>query len=159
MWRYLTGGLAALALVAAGVVLFNRSGQPIAALAAAPPASGQAGADDAALPDTAPAASDKTREQKRFARYDKDRDGAVAREEFLAPRRKAFAKLDANHDGNLSFDEWAVKTGQRFTLADADKSGAMTPTEFAATAPKRRVAHVKKDCAPAQAAAGSGEDS
>ena len=158
MWRYLVGALAALALVAAGVVLFNRSGPPIAALAAAPPAAGQVATDEATLPDAAPAASDASREQKRFARYDKDRDGAVARAEFLAPRRKAFAKLDTNHDGNLSFDEWAVKTGQRFTLADADKSGAMTPVEFAATAPRRRVAHVKKDCAPTQVA-GSGEDS
>lgn len=157
MWRYLVGALGALALVAAGVVLFNRNGQPIAALAAAPAVPGQTGTDDTTLPDAAPAAGERSREQKRFARYDKDRDGAVARDEFLAPRRKAFARLDTNHDGNLSFDEWAVKTGQRFTLADADRSGAMTPVEFAATAPKRRVAHVKKDCAPAQVA-GNGED-
>lgn len=157
MWRYLVGGLAALALMAAGMLLFNRSGRPIAALAAAPSQQGATGAEDAALPDAAPAASDKTREQKRFARYDKDRNGQVARDEFLAPRRKAFAKLDANHDGTLSFDEWAVKTAARFTLADADKSGAMTPAEFAATAPKRHAPHIRKDCPTPQPAA-AGDD-
>lgn len=158
MWRYLVGGLAALVLVAAGVVLFNRSGRSVAALPAAPQALAQTGTDDAALPDTAPAASDKTREQKRFSRYDKDQNAAVTREEYLAPRRKAFAKLDLNHDGQLSFDEWAVKTEAKFAAADADKSGAMNAVEFAATAPKRRVPHVKRDC-PKEAAAPAGEDS
>lgn len=157
MWRYVVGGLGALALVAAGMLLFNRSGRSIAALAAAPSQQGAAATDDATLPDAAPAASDKTREQKRFARYDKDRNGQVARDEFLAPRRKAFAKLDANHDGTLSFDEWAVKTATRFAAADTDKSGAMTAAEFAATAPKRRAPHIRKDCPPAQPVAG--EDS
>ena len=72
-----------------------------------------------------PEASEKTREQKRFDRYDKDRDGAITRDEYLASRNKAFAKLDNNHDGMLSFDEWAVKAETKFATADADKSGAM----------------------------------
>lgn len=161
MWRYLVGALAALALAAAGMVLFNRSGRSVAALPAAPQTLLQAVGDDAALPDSVPAASDKTREQKRFDRYDRDRNGTVTREEYLASRRKAYAKLDANHDGMLSFDEWAVKTEAKFTGADADRSGAMNAAEFAATAPKRRTPHVKRDCpkekAPA-ADAGDGSD-
>lgn len=156
MWRYLVGCLATLALVGAGVVLFNRNGRSVAALPAARAASAQAGGG--ALPDSVPEASARTREQKRFDRYDKDRDGAVTRDEYLAPRRKAYAKLDANHDGMLSFDEWAVKTETKFADADQDKSGAMTPAEFAATAPRRKAPRIRRDCPPAAAAPATGDD-
>ena len=80
---------------------------------------------DGSLPDTVPEASDRTREQKRFDRYDKDRNGAVTREEYLASRRKAYARLDLNQDGQLSFDEWAAKTTTKFAAADGDRSGSM----------------------------------
>ena len=80
-----------------------------------------------------PVASEKTREERRFSRYDKDKDGGVAREEYLKSRRTAFAKLDSNGDGRLSFDEWAVKTTDKFAAADKDKSGVLTPVEFATT--------------------------
>ena len=93
---------------------------------------------EVALPDEAPRASERTREQKRFDRYDKDRNDAVAREEYLAPRRKAFAKLDLDRDGKLSFEEWAVRTTTKFAEADKDKSATLTRTEFTTTAPKRR---------------------
>ncbi|MBP2275878.1 MULTISPECIES: histidine kinase [Sphingomonas] len=148
MWRYLVGGLATLALVAAGMLLFNRGARSVAALPSAPLALAQT-TEGGALPATVPEASDKTREQKRFDRYDKDRDGKVTREEYLAPRRKAYAKLDTNHDGVLSFDEWAVKTETKFAEADKDKSGAMTPAEFVSTAPKRKAPRVRRDCPPA----------
>ena len=151
MWRFIVGWLAALALVASGLVLFNRNARSIAALPAAPPGTGQAEADSA-LPDAAPAASDKTREARRFERYDKDSSGTVQREEYLAPRRKAFAKLDLDHDNALSFDEWAAKTETRFAQADKDKSGTMTPAEFATTAPKRKPPHIRRDCPPPPAA-------
>ena len=161
MWRYLVGGLATLALVAAGVVLFNRSGRSVAALPSAPLAFAQSAAVGA-LPDSVPQASDRTREQKRFDRYDKDRNGAVTREEYLANRRKAYAKLDTNHDGTLSFDEWAIKAETKFAVADADKSGAMNATEFATTAVKRKSPRVRRDCPPvgaAKAEASEGDDS
>ena len=153
MWRYLLGGAAALLMATAGILWFNARARPGTAplLAAAPAATATtAAAADDALPATVPEATDQTREQKRFARYDKDRDGIVSREEYLASRRKAFAKLDTNHDGQLSFDEWSAKTIAKFTAADRDKSGGMTPAEFAATAPKRS-AHPRK-CPPQQAA-------
>ena len=44
-----------------------------------------------------PEATPKSREEKRFSRADKDKNGRIEREELLAPRRrKAFAKLDKN---------------------------------------------------------------
>lgn len=88
-----------------------------------------------------PEATPKSREQKRFSRADKNKDGRVEIEELLAPRRKAFAKLDGNGDGRLSFEEWAVKTETKIRDADADRSGWLSPAEYASTAPpppKRR---------------------
>lgn len=147
MWRYVAGGVAALLLVAAGFVLSNGRARPPSPLAPQPVAAVE---QDAPLPAAVPEASERTREQKRFDRYDKDRNAAVTREEYLASRRKAYAKLDTNHDGQLSFDEWAVKTTTKFAVADKDKSGAMTPAEFATTAPKRTVKR-KANCPPAEA--------
>ncbi|MFW2853149.1 EF-hand domain-containing protein [Sphingomonas sp. TX0543] len=152
MWRYAVGGVAALLMVAAGWVLFHGDAAreavlpPQPALAALP--------QDDALPDV-PEASARTREQKRFDRYDKDRDGKVTREEYLASRRKAFARLDTNGDGKLSFDEWAIKTTTRFGGADRDRSGALDRAEFATTAPKR---HPKPKCVCAAAPAAPPED-
>ena len=151
MWRYLAGGAAILLLVGAGATLLGSRGHPGAPLLAAT-APAQAG--NAPLPDSVPEAGDRTREQKRFDRFDKDRNGQVTREEFLVQRRKAYAKLDANHDGVLSFDEWAVKAETKFATADGDKSGAMTPTEFATTAVKR-TARPRPKCPPAS---GSGRE-
>jgi hypothetical protein len=150
MWRYLAGGAAILLLVGAGATMLGsrgHSGVPL--LAATAPA--QAAGGNAPLPDSVPEAGDKTREQKRFDRYDKDRNGQVTREEYLAQRRKAYAKLDINHDGVLSFDEWAVKAETKFASADGDRSGAMNPTEFATTAVKRS-ARPRPKCPPTAAA-------
>ncbi|KQM66831.1 MULTISPECIES: EF-hand domain-containing protein [unclassified Sphingomonas] len=147
MWRFLAGVGSALALVAAGLFLFRSNAAteklpPPPAMAAAMPEA------DAALPDDSPAATARTREQKRFDRYDKDRDGRITRDEYLASRRKAYTKLDTNGDGRLSFDEWAAKTATKFTTADKGRDGALDSAEFATTAvkrkPKRRV-----ECPPA----------
>lgn len=153
MWRYVAGAAAALLMVAAGVVLFNARAKPDPLLPLQPISRPQAAVSEAqdALPDTVAEAPARTREQKRFDRYDKDRDGRVTREEYLVQRRKAFAKLDKNGDGRLSFDEWAEKTITKFTTADADKSGAMSRQEFATTAPKRK-AKARVNCPPAAAA-------
>lgn len=150
MWRYLAGAGAALALTGAGVALFSGHASPGSVLPAAPLAAADGGGDDQALPDTVPAATAKTREQKRFGRYDKDRDGSVTRDEYLAARHKAFAKLDRDGNGQLSFDEWATKAEAKFAAADRDKSGAMNAAEFATTAVKRK-ARARVKCAPAGA--------
>ena len=145
MWRYLAGGVSALLLVTAGFLFFRSGARPDAPLLA--PAPPHATPTPAPLPAAAPAATEKTREQKRFDRYDKDRDGRITRDEYLASRRKAFAKLDTNHDGRLDFDEWAIRTTTKFAKADADHSGAMTPAEFLATRVERKTA-AKCACTP-----------
>lgn len=150
MWRYLAGGLGTLVLVGAGLFLWGSrpdTPSPLPAASAATAVSPQTVEDDAPLPE----ASAKTREQKRFDRYDKNRDGAITREEYLAARRKAYAKLDRDGDGKLSFDEWAIKATTKFATADRDKSGAMNAAEFATTAVKRRPA-ARRDCPPARTA-------
>ena len=153
MWRYLAGGAAALAMAGAGALVFGGHVARAPLLPSQPAA--LAGQQATPLPDAAPEATARTREQKRFDRYDKDRDGQVTREEYLMQRRKAFAKLDTNHDGQLSFDEWAIKASTKFAAADADKSGAMDTSEFATTAVKRkapsRVKCPPRDSSPAQA--------
>ena len=128
MWRYLAGGAGALLLAGGGLILWQSLG---ASPPIAPPVPIEtAGAAPLAEP---PAATEQTREEKRFQRYDKDRNGQVSREEFLASRRKAYAKLDTNGDGRLSFEEWSIKTTDRFAKADGDKSATLTPVEFATT--------------------------
>lgn len=158
MWRYLAGAVAALLLAAAGILLFNSSAantppQPL--LPAQPQAAGDG---DAELPDTVPEASAKTREERRFARVDKDKNGSIAREEYLAPRRKAFARLDTDGNGALSFDEWAIKATTKFAGADADKSGTLTPAEFATTAVVRKARPKAKCVCPPPAAVSAGEE-
>ena len=145
MWRYFAGGAGALLLALAGMFLFRGSAAPETGKAPPPPAAQTETAE--ALPDEAPRASDRTREQRRFDRLDKDRNDTITREEFLALRRRAFAKLDTNGDGRLSFDEWGVRTTTRFAGADRDRSGSLTRAEFATTAPKpRRTAVARCRC-------------
>ena len=134
MWRVLAGAAGALLLAGSGLMLWQQLG---ASPPLAPPAPVEAAGPSALV--EPPAATEKTREQKRFQRYDKDRDSTVSREEFLASRRKAYAKLDMNGDGRLDFDEWSVKTTTRFAAADADNSATLTPEEFAKTRPVRKV--------------------
>ena len=159
MWRYLAGGAAALLMVALGVLIFNARARTDPMLPPQPLVAGQPSQATPAgtpLPDTVPEATERTREQKRFDRYDKDRDGKVTRDEYLMQRRKAFAKLDTNHDGQLSFDEWAIKAETKFATADKDKSNSLTAAEFATTAVKRKPKRV--NCPPAQQQAPAQED-
>lgn len=135
MLRYLAGVVSALLLVGAGVFLFRSSATAEPPLPIAPRlAAAQDGDEEAA---ELPEASPKTREEKRFARADRDKDGVISREDYVGPRRKAFAKLDTNGDGRLSFEEWAIRTTAKFAGADRDRSGTLSPTEFATTAVKR----------------------
>ncbi len=97
-------------------------------------------------PATPPSSDSRTKEQKRFDRADKDKNGAIALEELFQPRRKAFARLDTNGDGRLSFEEWAVRTSKKFGEADRDRNGALTREEFATTAPRRRTPARKPGC-------------
>jgi hypothetical protein len=163
MWRYFVGAAAALLLGLGGMLLF-RSGASTTPKLPAVPVAVAAETSGEEMPDEAPSAPEKTREQKRFDRVDKDKNGSIARDEYLIARRKAFAKLDTDHDGKLSFDEWAIKTITKFAGADADKSGTLTRAEFATTAVKRKPKKPACRCAPAakappaQEPAGESED-
>jgi hypothetical protein len=135
MARFLAGAAACFLLLTGAFLLWQSRAQgpslpaaPTARAAAAPFfTSGQ--------PLEAPEASSKSREERRFSRADKNKDGKIESEEVLGPREKAFAKLDADHNGSLSFQEWAVKTIDKFKGADRDRSGWLTAAEYATTAP------------------------
>lgn len=146
MWRFLAGVAATLVLVSAGLFLWNARADRASPIPAAPQAAVAQDSDvELASP---PAASEKTREEKRFARYDKDKNGAVAQSEYLAGRRKGFDKLDINHDGRLSFEEYAVKGIQKFAAADKDKNSQLNAVEFATTRVVRKPKPAKRDCPP-----------
>ena len=84
-----------------------------------------------------PEATEATREQRRFWRYDRDRDGRITRNEMLSTRTKAFCKLDKDGNNLLTFEEWATSTADKFDTADRDRNRELSPAEFATTKPKR----------------------
>ncbi|CAN5451149.1 hypothetical protein BH10PSE14_BH10PSE14_17790 [soil metagenome] len=149
MGRFLAGGIGALLLIAAG--LFWWQSRAASEAEAAPPVvtaqlptpqtlpQGDPDAVGGALP-MPPSATPESREERRFYRYDRDRDGVIIRNEMMASRVKPFKQLDTDGNNLLSFEEWAVATGDRFAMADIDKDGRVTKAEFAATAPKPKPA-------------------
>jgi hypothetical protein len=143
MARFLAGVASALLLTAAGLFWWRSSS---AADIAPIPVPRAAAVAQAPLADP-PVATEKTREEKRFSRYDRDQDGAVSRDEYLRSRRTAYAKLDTNGDGVLSFEEYAVRSATKYASVDADKSGALTPEEFAKTRIVRKT-RAKPNCPP-----------
>lgn len=139
--HFVLGGVAALAMAGAGVFWWagraemDRRTPP--AVASPPSAdspidlpSGDPDARGGALP----TAVKKTvsPEERRFNRYDRNRDGRITRNEMLSTRVKAFQKLDTNHDNLLSFEEWAVKTSNRFKEVDRNGDGVIGRDELAA---------------------------
>ena len=83
-----------------------------------------------------PEASELTREETRFFRYDRNRDRIITRNEMLPTRTDAFRKLDKDGNNLLTFEEWAGSTAQRFDQADGNRDQELTPLEFASTRPK-----------------------
>lgn len=139
MARWLTGIAAVLLLATGSFLAFARSGEePTISSAPQPRHSATSGQVPLSPIPAAPEADPKSKEERRFARADKDEDGRISLGELVEPRRKAFAKLDTNQDGRLEFEEWAVKTIDKFEGADADGSKWLTPAEYATTAPKPR---------------------
>ena len=136
MWRYLAGAAAFFLLLTGTFLIWQSRAEQGSSLPPAPEPRA-AGETLVAQPAVlrAPEASPKSREEKRFSRADKDKNGRIEREELLAPRRKAFAKLDTNGNGSLSFEEWGVKTIEKFGGADKDRSGWLTPVEYETTKP------------------------
>jgi hypothetical protein len=152
MLRIATGAAAAVLLVLAGFFIWksraaadNPTAIPKAAVALDVPATAAAHHRRSSF--TPPAASDKDKEARRFARADRDKDGKIELVEMLLGRRKGFDKLDANHDGVLSFEEYTAKTRQKFTGADEDHSGWLSATEYAETAPRKKAHAARCACA------------
>ncbi|MDG5747537.1 EF-hand domain-containing protein [Qipengyuania sp. XHP0207] len=139
------GSVVSLAL--AGVGLFWWQGRAEIEQGAPPPLAVEA---EPALPDLPPVdpgeaigpeppeATELTREQRRFFRYDRNRNWRITRTEMLSTRSDAFRKLDKDGNNLLDFEEWAVATVDKFEGADANGDNELTPGEFATTAPKPR---------------------
>jgi hypothetical protein len=135
MLRFLAGAAACFLLMTGAFLIWQSHAASGPTLPGAPPARAASSSfsfDPGSL--QAPEASPKTREEKRFARYDKDKDGKVEAGEYLAARKRNFDKLDVDHNGGLSFNEYAAKGIEKFVAAGG-KKGWLTPAEFVATAP------------------------
>ncbi|MFA9201687.1 MAG: hypothetical protein ACEQR8_11010, partial [Cypionkella sp.] len=83
-----------------------------------------------------PEATELTREEQRFFRYDRNRDRRITRNEMLSTRSQAFRRLDKDGNNLLDFEEWAVATVQRFDGADANRDRELDLTEFVRTMPR-----------------------
>jgi hypothetical protein len=136
--RFFAGVASTLLLVAAGFFIWKSRAQTEELIPPAPEPAAFVAPLKPKPVERPPEATPKSREEKRFARADKDDDGRITRTELLEPRRKAYAKLDTNGNGSLSFEEWAVRTTTKFSDADDNGDGALTAVEYAATAPKPR---------------------
>ena len=138
MTRFLAGALACFLMVTGAFLIWQSHAEKSSSLPSAPaprsarPMMLQDSQDDEL---DAPEASPKNREEKRFSRADKNKNGRIEAAELLEPRQKAFGKLDLDHNGSLSFREWAVKTYDKIKGADKDRNGWLSPAEYATTAP------------------------
>src|SRR5689334_25403576 len=134
MLRFLAGAAACFLLMTGAFLIWQSHAAqgPSLPNAPAPRAYSASMVSDGSL--QAPEASAKTREEKRFSRYDHNKDGKVEADEYLAARRRNFDKLDIDHNGALSFQEYAVKGIDKFNAAGG-KKGWLSATEFVATAP------------------------
>ena len=155
MNRTLLGAFAALLLATAG--LFWWQGRAATEVGEAPPQfadvppEGLPGEDGSGQMGAAPPeANEATKEQRRFDRLDRNRDGKITRVEMLTPRVAQFRKLDTDGNNLLSFEEWAVKTSNRFKGADRNGDNNLDRAEFATTKPKPAAKPVCK-CAPVKA--------
>ncbi|MDG2002863.1 MAG: EF-hand domain-containing protein [Novosphingobium sp.] len=151
MNRIVLGALAALLFVSAGLFWLQgraqvEEGIPPPEVADATQAlelSKKGGPDELPRADIAglkgpapPAATELSREQRRFARYDRNFDSRITRVEMMSSRTDAFRKLDKDGNNLLTFEEWAVATSKRFHTADGNADNSLSPREFATTKPK-----------------------
>ena len=137
MNRLVLGGLLALAFV--GLGLFWWQGRAEVEAGAPPPMPTPASPAPDVLPSAdvtdvrgpaPPQASELTRDEQRFFRYDRNRDRRITRNEMLSTRTQAFRKLDKDGNNLLDFEEWAVATAKRFDSADRDRDRELSLDEF-----------------------------
>ncbi len=145
MKRIALGALIGLLLASVG--MFWWQGRAEVEAGAPPPAvqPGTNAADDGKLPvadvsglrgPTPPEATELSKEEQRFFRYDRNRDRSISRTEMLSTRTDGFRKLDKDGNNLLTFEEWAVATVDKFEGADSNGDNELTPAEFATTKPK-----------------------
>ncbi len=146
MARFLAGAAACFLLLTGAFFLWQSHAEQGPPIPSAPRPRSASALLTPAGPLRAPEADPKSREERRFSRTDKNKDGRIEAEEVFGARRKAFAKLDSNGNGSLSFDEWASKSIEKFRGADKDRSGWLTPAEYALTAPPPPKHPVKCGC-------------
>jgi hypothetical protein len=147
MLRFLAGAGSALLLTAAGFFIWTGLAQDERDPVPDAPAAAAAEPGAPARPARPPSADERTKEQRRFARADRDDDGRITLAEMLYPRQRPFQRLDTNGDGRLSFEEWAVRTRTKFGEADRNRDQILDRTEYAATAPRPRPPSRQKACA------------
>ena len=145
MWRFLAGVGSALLLIGAGFFIWTGMAQEDTPIPPAPEAEAEL-PPEPGRPARPPSADERTKEQRRFDRADRDNDGRVTLAELLYPRQRPFQRLDTNRDGKLSFEEWAVRTRTKFGGADANRDGNLTRQEYATTAPRPRAPSRQKAC-------------
>ena len=143
MNRLVLGGFIALVLVAIG--MFWWQGRAAVEQGAPPPIPDAVQPAPDALPSADPGAmrgpappeaTELTREEQRFFRYDRNRVRRITRNEMLSSRTEAFRKLDKDGNNLLDFEEWAVATARRFDGADGNRDRELDMAEFLTTAPK-----------------------
>ena len=101
MNKFLAGGMAAILMIAAGLFWWQGRASrettvtPRPEMVAAADLEPPVGDDNAfgAPPPMPPSATPQSREQRRFDRYDRNRDGIISRAEMLSSRTKAFKAL------------------------------------------------------------------
>jgi hypothetical protein len=139
MNRIALGAVSALSLVAAGFFWWQgraeveRAAPPLAASHDTPlelPSADPDGRGPALPSDRTKKKPKQTPEERRFNRFDRNRDGKITRIEMLSTRVKGFQKLDTNHDNLLTFEEWAVSTSNRFKAIDRDGDGIVSRDEL-----------------------------
>ena len=142
MLRFFAGAAACFLLLTGAFLIWQSRAENAPGVPGAPAARAAGASLFGGTPLKAPEASAKTREEKRFGRYDKNKDGKVEPDEYLAARRRNFDKLDLDHNAALSFQEYAAKGIEKFNAAGGRK-GWLSAAEFVATAPppaKRKTA-------------------
>jgi hypothetical protein len=158
MLRFLAGAAACFLLLTGAFLIWQSRAARAPGLPSAPAARAASAFSFAPGSLQAPEASTKTREEKRFARYDKDKDGKVEAGEYLAARKRNFDKLDVDHNGALSFQEYAAKGIEKFNAAGGRK-GWLSAAEFVATAPPPPKHKLGCSCARAAPEVASADDS
>jgi len=148
--RFLAGALVCFLLMTGAFLIWQGRAARGPALAAAAAQSGGSFFSTSSELLSAPEASPKSREEKRFSRADHNKDGKIEADEYLAGRRRYFDKLDVNHDGKLTFEEYAAKGITKFQTADQGHKGWLTPAEFATTAAPQSK-HRKCSCGRSEA--------